>query len=80
MWRPEGWKTIPPEFECGKHECCAGDGCLACRDHVNYEAGADALLTRLRATGRDMGDMARQLALSERGQKGKVVFIPDEKP
>jgi hypothetical protein len=77
MWRPEGWETVKPGMRTLKGKPLANT-------HVAFEAGADAMLTVLRARGhhvdRDAAfcSVAEHCTLSNKGNTGNYAFIPDE--
>lgn len=66
MYRPVGWKKL-------REHPCADAGCIECRDAINYERGADAMLAALRAMAKNLTDGCGNV-----NSIYKYVRIPDD--
>lgn len=72
-WRPNGWNDIRWEISLGEPQV-----------NAIFEAGADAILTALRARGHHVDGPASftsvggHCTLSNEGNTGNYVFIPDD--
>ncbi|KKN31130.1 hypothetical protein LCGC14_0827040 [marine sediment metagenome] len=72
-YRPEGWETLKPSYK--TLHCLYPDECVS---HA-YEAGADAMLKRLRKEGTHFkAGRWTDDATFETDVPGWVVFIPDK--